>query len=133
MFGQRLKSLLLSVSIFLFFAFFSFYDYSQNAPTTGEIVSISAGLILGIGLSLYFNQFWDPVELRPTKPDTTDPNTGWLRNAQVISVLLGITLSAISRIILGQAITSIIAVGLGSVGVVFFLSFTLRLLWYWPR
>ena len=132
MVSQRLKSALGFLGVALFLAFFPIYEFSQRVPTLGEIVAMMAGLLIGLGVSFYLNQLWDPVELRPTRPDTTDPNTWWLRHAQVISVLLGVGLSAISRLVLGQELTSIVALGVGVAGITFLLSSVFRLLWYWP-
>ncbi|NJO82095.1 MAG: hypothetical protein HC828_04360 [Blastochloris sp.] len=133
MFSQRLKSALGFLGVALFFASFPIYEYSQRSPTPGEIVSMGGGVLIGLGLSLYFNQLWNPVTLSPTRPDTTDPNVWWLRHAQVISVLLGVGLSAVSRLVLGQELTSIIAVGMFMAGITLLLNFVFRLLWYWPR
>ncbi|NOK62793.1 MAG: hypothetical protein GFH27_549305n215 [Chloroflexi bacterium AL-W] len=133
MLSQRVKTLLGFLGVALFFASFPLYEYSQRAPTPGEIVSIGGGVLIGLGLSLYFNQLWNPVTLSPTRPDTTDPNVWWLRHAQVISVLLGVGLSAVSRLVLGQELTSIVAVGALMICIMFFLNFAFRLLWYWPR
>ena len=130
---QRVKIIFLSIVMAFFFASFPLYEYSQRPFTMGELVSLSAGLFVGLGIALYLNQLWDPVELRPTKPDTTDPNTWWLRNAQALSILLGAVLSAIARILLEQSIINIIAAGIAGTGIMFFLNFAFRLLWYWPR
>ncbi|NJO82094.1 MAG: hypothetical protein HC828_04355 [Blastochloris sp.] len=132
MFSQRFKNVLVSLGMALFLALFPVYEYVQRVPTPGEILSMGAGILIGLGVSLYLNQLWDPVELRPTKPDTTDPNTWWLRHAQVSSVLLGVGLSAISRLVLGQELTSIVALGVSIACITFLLSSVFRLLWHWP-
>ena len=133
MLSQRVKTVFVFFGVALFLAFFPIYEFSQRVPTLGEILAMSAGVLIGLGVSLYMNQLWDPVVLRPTRPDTTDPNVWWLRHAQVISVLLGVGLSAISRLALGQELTSIIAVGVFMAGITLFLNFVFLLLWYWPR
>ena len=133
MVSQRLKNVLVSLGMVLFLVLFPVYEYVQRSPTSGEVLAMIAGVLIGLGVSLYLNQLWDPVALRPTRPDTTDPNTWWLRHAQVISVLLGVGLSAVSRLVLGQELTSIVAVGALMICIMFFLNFAFRLLWYWPR
>ena len=128
----RLRSIFLFTILFLCLIIFQILDYIYYPFMLGDWVVLGAGILIGIGLSLYVNRLWDPVKLRPTKLDTGDPNVGWLRYAHTIAIVGGVTLSAFSRLFLGPTISAMISVGIFGILMTVVLNFLVRLLWYWP-
>jgi hypothetical protein len=83
-------------------------------------------------ICVYLNSLWDPIQIKPLRPDP--PHLPWwVRHAFLITVVLAGTIGAISRLLFGETWTRILSLsGVGIIATIM-VYFILRLWWYRAR
>jgi hypothetical protein len=131
--SQRLRSitifsLLLALVLFTILSELIYY----RTPTQQDLYGLGGGIILGSLICAYLNRRWDPIDIKPLRPDPMH-TPWWIRYALPIATFLAATISPIAILLFGEQRTTMLAMGAGGTMVTCFIYFIARLWWHRPR